>query len=63
MSNMPLNIMLISAELKRDIITKGISIPTFIEESTYDFESLSKEHYNYIVGQGKKMLLAMKGEK
>ncbi len=63
MSNQPLNIMLIAAELKQTIIQKGVSIPTFIEESAYDFESLSKEHYNYIVGQGKKMLLAMKGGK
>jgi len=62
MNNMPLAIMVIAAELKRDIITKGTSIPDFIKQYP-EIIDFPKEHYDYIVGQGKKILLAMEQER
>ncbi len=56
---MPLNVMYLAGALKVAIITKGESIPSYLERHP-DISDLPKEHYNYIVGQGKKMLLAMK---
>ena len=47
-----------AAQLKIDIMTKGVSIPNFIKNNP-DVAKLPKKQLDYIKGQGKKLLLAM----
>lgn len=60
MTGIPITVMFIAAALKREIIMKGISIPNFFKNDL-TLDKLPKKHQDYIKGQGKKLLLAMKG--
>ena len=60
MKGMPITVMFVAAALKCDIIRRGISIPNFLKEYP-EVNKMPKEHLDYVKGQGKKLLLAMKG--
>ena len=51
-------IMFEAAALKIAIMTKGISIPNYLKANPA-LEKLDKADLNYIIGQGKKLLIAM----
>ena len=59
MNSIPPVILFIAARLKIAIMTEGISIPDFIKVNP-ELTRLPKEYLDYIKGQGKKMLMAMK---
>ena len=56
---MKTKIMFEASLLKIAIMTKGTSIPNYLNDNP-DLQELPKADLNYIIGQGKKLLLAMK---
>jgi len=48
-----------AAKLKIAMMTKGVSIPNYVKANP-KLRDLPTEDLNYIIGQGKKLLMAMK---